>query len=116
MSLSYWSRVAALALLPLAAMAQPGKEASPADPDAPVPASEYISVFRNYRAAPDAQSTPDQTWRTANEAVAGMNAHAGHGPTPASPAGNAVTAPAAPAPADPHAGHGGHGGHGGHQH
>jgi hypothetical protein len=59
MSLSYWSRVAALALLPLAAMAQQGKEASPADPDAPVLASEYISVFRNYRAAPDAQPTPD---------------------------------------------------------
>jgi hypothetical protein len=108
MSPFYWPGIAALALLPLAAIAQQGKQAGPADPDAPVPASEYISAFRNYRPATDAQATPDQTWRTANEAVAGKDAHAGHGPMPASPAEQAVRAPAEPAPAAPHAGHGGH--------
>lgn len=108
MSLSYWRGAAVLALLPLAATAQQGEPAGPADPNAPVPAAQYISVFRNYRAAPDAQSTPDQAWRAANEAVAGRDAHAGHGPMPASAAGNAVPAPATPAPANPHAGHGGH--------
>jgi hypothetical protein len=110
MSLSYWSGVATLALLPLAVIAQQGKQAGPADADAPVPASEYISVFKNYRPAIDAQASPDQTWRTANEAVAGKDAHAGHGLMPASRAQEAVPAPAAPkaAPADPHAGHGGH--------
>lgn len=108
MSLSYWSRVAVLALLPLAAMAQPGRQPSPSDPDAPVPASDYVSVFSTYRAASDAPPTPDQAWRTANDAVAGKDVHAGHGLMPASPAANAVRAPAGPAPADPHAGHSGH--------
>jgi hypothetical protein len=110
MSLSYWSGVATLALLPLAAIAQQGRHAGPADPDAPVPASEYISVFKNYRPATDAQAPPHQTWRAANEAVAGKDAHAGHGLMPASRAQEAVPAPSAPeaAPADPHAGHSGH--------
>ncbi|HEX8886164.1 MAG TPA: hypothetical protein VF797_16885, partial [Noviherbaspirillum sp.] len=76
MFLSHWSRVFALALLPLAAMAQQGQQASPADPDATVPDSTYISAFKEYRSATDAQATPDQTWRSANEAVAGKDAHA----------------------------------------
>jgi hypothetical protein len=106
MFLSYWSRVSALALLPLAAMAQQGQQASPADPEAPVPASTYLSVFKEYRSGTDAQGTPDQAWRSANEAVAGKEAHAGHGPMPASPEKDITRTPAAPA--DPHAGHGSH--------
>lgn len=106
MSLSYWSGVAALALLPLAAMAQQGRPAGPADPDAPVPAPTYLSVFTQYQPATEPRATPDQAWRTANEAVAGRDAHAGHGPMPATPVGDAV--PSSAAPADPHAGHGSH--------
>ena len=108
MSFSYWSKAAALALLPLAAMAQ---QAGPADPNAPVPASQYVSVFREYRAVPDEQGSPDETWRTANQALADQDAHAAHGAMPntaSQPAAPAAAPAVTPAPADPHAGHGSH--------
>ena len=106
MSFTHWSKVAALALLPLAALAQQAPQTGPADPDAPVPASRYVSAFSDYRAAADEQGSPDETWRAANQAVAGQDAHAAHG---TSQAGAPAAAPlAAPAPADPHAGHGSH--------
>lgn len=108
MSFPNWSKVAMLALLPLAAHAQ---QAGPADPDVPVSAPEYISVFKNYRSPTAEQGTPDEAWRAANQTVANQDPHAGHlampdaAPRPAAPAAVPV---AAPAPADPHAGHGGH--------
>lgn len=111
MSFSSWSMVAALALVPLAAIAQQAQQASPGDPNVPVPASRYVSTFRDYRAVPDEQGTPDETWRTVNQALASQDAHAGYmAPShAASHAGAPVAAPVAtPAPADPHAGHGSH--------
>ncbi|WP_194711981.1 hypothetical protein [Noviherbaspirillum soli] len=111
MSFSYWPKVAALALLPLAAMAQQAQQAGPADPNASVPASQYVSAFRDYRAVADGQGSPDETWRAANQAVANQDPHAGHmaAPHTASQAVAPAASPlAAPAPADPHAGHGSH--------
>jgi len=106
MSFFHWPVVAALALLPLAALAQQAPQTGPADPDAPVPASRYVSAFSDYRAASDEQGSPDETWRTANQAVAGQDTHAGHG---ASQTDAPAAAPlAAPAPAGPNAGHGSH--------
>lgn len=109
MSFFHWSGVAALALLPLAAMAQQARQTGPADPNAPVPASRYVSAFRDYRAVGDEQGSPDQAWRTANEAVADQGAHAGHGaPKAGAPAAAPPATPAPTATPAPHAGHGGH--------
>jgi hypothetical protein len=79
MSFSSWFKVAALALLPLAAIAQQVREADPSDPNAPVPAPGYVSVFKAYRAAADGQTSPDEVWRAANGEVAHRDPHAGHG-------------------------------------
>lgn len=106
MSFFHWPGAAALALLPLAAMAQQAPQSGPADPDAPVPAMRYVSAFKDYRAAGDEQGSPDEAWRTANEAVADQGAHAGHGTAKAG--APAAAPPATPAPSAPHAGHGGH--------
>jgi len=93
--------LAALALLPLAALAQQGRQANPGDADAPVPATAYVSAFANYRAAADEEATPDQVWRIANQEVADAEAHSMQTPPPA------TDRPAPPRP-DPHAGHGAH--------
>ena len=100
MSLSLWTGVAALAL-PAAALAQQGQPAHPADADAPVPLTRYISAFTGYKSSADEALLPDQVWRTANQEVtntgkAGMQM-APHG----------AHRPEAPLP-DPHAGHGAH--------
>ena len=111
MSFSYWSKVATLALLPLAAIAQQVQQAGPTDPNVPVPASEYISVFKTYRSTADEQVSPDEAWRAANAAIANQDPHAGHMAmpnTPPQPDASKVGPSSVAAPADPHAGHGGH--------
>jgi hypothetical protein len=120
MSFSPWVAVAALALLPLAATAQQTQQQlDPADANASVPASGYVSAFKNYRAAVDEKAPPDEVWRAANEEVQSDGEHSGSmqgaGPGNASPAAKANTrqgpqsaqGQAAPK-ADPHAGHDGH--------
>jgi hypothetical protein len=121
MSFSHWFTVAALALLPAmlppaASAQQPLQQPDPADANAPVPASGYVSAFKNYRAAADEKASPDKVWRAANEEVQSQGEHAGHmkdpGPGNASPATKADALEgqqgqqrqAAPQ-ADPHAGH-----------
>lgn len=107
MSFSYWPKVAALALLPAAAIAQQVQQAGPTDANAPVPASSYVSAFENYRTATDNQSSPDAVWRAANEEVGRSDPHAGHSATPGMNAQPAALQSNATQP-DPHAGHGGH--------
>jgi hypothetical protein len=125
MSFSHWITVAAVAFLPLAVTAQ---QANPADANAAVAETSYVSAFKNYAATPEEIASPDQVWRAANEEVGGSDPHAGHGghgamarvPTQpaAQEAGSAqvdlhagqgmhMTAPA-PAKADAPAGHAGH--------
>jgi len=98
MSCSFLPGVAALALLPLAALA---RQPHPADAGAAVPATTYHSAFTDYRAAAADEASPDQIWRAANRAVAPADAQAAQTPPPGS------RQPEAPRP-DPHAGHGDH--------
>lgn len=99
MSISYWPIVAALALLPLAAIAQPVQAADPADAAAQVPHAAYLSAYAQYRTAADEPATPDQAWRAANDAVSEQDAHAAHGGKPSVGAAQPAATP------DPHAGH-----------
>lgn len=79
MPLSPWLAIAVLAFMPLAAHAQQTtRHSDPADPNASVPASDYVSAFRNYRAAADAGEAPDKIWRTVNDTVGQLKGHAGH--------------------------------------
>lgn len=97
MSFSTWPKVAALALLPLAAIAQQAPDAT--DAKALAAPSTYVSAYANYRVSFDEKSTPDQVWRAANDAVREQDAHAVH-------AGMQPMEAVMPAPkADPHAGH-----------
>jgi hypothetical protein len=101
MSFSFWPKAAALALLPVAALAEQGQAVDPADANAPVPASVYVSAFADYRPSPDKQASPDAVWRAANEEFGRSDLHAGPVPMPA------AQQPGAVAP-DPHAGHRAH--------
>ena len=65
MSFQYWIAVAALAMLPLAASAQQ-QQWDPADANATVPASGYLSAFKNYRPGAEEKASPDELWRAAN--------------------------------------------------
>ncbi|WP_132260319.1 hypothetical protein [Paucimonas lemoignei] len=69
----------ALTAVPLAAMSQGSPRPHPQDAGVPVSAVTYVSPFKNYRAATDAETTPDRRWRRANEAVGRIGGHAGHG-------------------------------------
>ncbi|MDB5853398.1 MAG: hypothetical protein JWR22_1439 [Herminiimonas sp.] len=108
MSFSNWVSVAALALLPLAATAQQPEQQQPdpSDGSASVPASTYVSAFKNYQAAASAEATPDKLWRAANEDVQTDTGHAGHAKASAQ---EVQRQPQADVPkAAPHAGHSGH--------
>ncbi|RJG03504.1 hypothetical protein D3878_19465 [Noviherbaspirillum sedimenti] len=71
--------VGVLASLPFAAIAQQTpQKPDPLAANAPVPASTYVSAFKNYQAAADEQATPDKAWRAANDEVAKLGGHAGH--------------------------------------
>jgi hypothetical protein len=121
MSLSLWLTAAALALLPFAATAQQTQQSfHPADANAPVPASGYVSSFKGYRAAVDEKTSPDEVWRAANEEEQGQGEHSGHAMNPGSGPGSSAPKadtgsgsrqdeqrPAAPKAA-PHAGHASH--------
>jgi len=125
MSFSHWITVAAVAFLPLAVTAQ---QLNPADANAAVAETSYVSAFKKYAITSEETASPVQVWRAANEEVGRSDPHAGQGGhgamagmltrPAAQEAGSAqvdlhagqgmhMTAPA-PAKADPHAGHGGH--------
>jgi hypothetical protein len=110
MSFSRWPRLAALALLPMAAIAQQAQELRPTDPNAPVPALGYVSAFKTEQAAPEEQAAPDTLWRAANEEVANQDAQAGHGNAMAMPGKSdaAVTANPSASRAGADAKHGSH--------
>lgn len=101
MSFSFWPGLAALALLPAAALAQQGQAADPADAGAPVPPIDHVSAFTNYQGTADSALAPDQVWRTANQEVGNADAQA----MPMAPHG--AHQPVMPSP-NPHAGHGAH--------
>jgi hypothetical protein len=118
MPFSHWFTVAALALLPAlpafaATAQQPQQQPDPADANAPVPASGYVSALKNYRAAADEKASPDKVWRAANEEVQGEGEHSSHmkdsGPGNAPPATKADALEGqqghATPEADPHVGH-----------
>ena len=107
MSFSHWIMVVAVALLPLAATAQQGQQPSPADVNAAVAETSYVSSFKNYITTPEESTSPDQVWRAANEEVGRSDPHAGHGShgamtgMPTQPAGQQ----AGSVQPDPHAAH-----------
>jgi hypothetical protein len=116
MSFSHWITVAAVAFLPLAATAQQAQP-NPADANASVAETTYVSVFKNFLTTPEEITTPDQVWRAANEQVAQGDPHARHGampgmkpqPDPHAAHGDAMAVPkASPSQSDPHADHSGH--------
>jgi hypothetical protein len=80
----------------------------PSNPGAPVPALAYESALRGYARFPgEATVSPDQSWRRANDALAGTAGEGKHdkqGPHDAGH-GSAGSAQAAP-PAAPDHGHG----------
>lgn len=108
--------ICGLLALPMYAHAQQSRTLpDPADPAVAVPPTVYESVIPSRSPAPqDGQTTPDKSWRAANDAVAGVPSHAGHGahggeqnhhghkaapgPAPSAPATPAK--PANPAPVD----------------
>ncbi|MDK6076030.1 hypothetical protein [Massilia varians] len=98
---------------PFAHAQQSSRAPDPADPGVAVPQPVYRSAVSDYSRLPlDSATSPDQTWRQMNEAVAEAPAHAAHGaartPAPA-PAHGAAVAPATPAQAPrPAAGHDAH--------
>lgn len=93
--------IGALLVLPMYAQAQQSRpSADPADPAAAVPPTAYQSIIKKRLPAPqDDQATPDKAWRAANDAVAGVPSHAGHG-APGSAQGHHGDM-AAPAPSTP---------------
>lgn len=93
--------IGALLLLPMYAQAQQSRSsADPADPTVAVPRTVYESVIARPSPAPqDRQTTPDKSWRAANDAVADVAGHTGHG-APASEQ-NHNGHGAAPAPTTP---------------
>ena len=115
MSFSYWITVAAMAMLPLATSAQQ-QQLDPSDANATVPASGYVSAFKNYHPGADEKASPAQLWRAANadlQAKDGQGIHVTDaGPENASPAAKndapektpAQRVPGAPK-TNPHAGH-----------
>lgn len=79
MTLEQFLAIGVLASLPLAAIAQQApQKADPLSANATVPASTYVSAFKDYRAATDESATPDKAWRAANDEVARLGGHAGH--------------------------------------
>jgi hypothetical protein len=107
MSFPFWPKAAALALLPVAALAQQGQQAGPADANAPVPASGYVSAFTHYRTVTDNQASPDAVWRAANEELGRSGAEPGHMAMPGMQTQPAQQQSPSAQP-DPHAGHAGH--------
>lgn len=109
MSVSHSILVAVVAVLPLAATAQQSRPADPANANATVSATGYVSAFANYRATPAENATPDQLWRAANEEITSQDMHGGHmgmpGMGPAKTETKADTPKANTPTADPHAGH-----------
>ncbi|BDT59180.1 hypothetical protein MasN3_26740 [Massilia varians] len=94
--------IGALLTLPICAQAQQSRPlADPADPTVAVPPTVYESVMTVHSRAPqDSQTTPDKSWRAANDAVAGLPGHAGHSDTGGEQnkhGNNAAPAPSAPA-------------------
>jgi len=104
MSFLYWPKVAVLALLPVAAIAQQVRPANPADANAAVREAGYVSAFGKYRIAVDDQETPDRAWRAANEEVGRSDPHAGHMAMPGMKA-QPGTQHASPTQTNPHAEH-----------
>ena len=92
MSFARWSAIFALALAPLAAVAQDKPtQAEPADPAAAVPASRYESAFHNYRAFVDSNEPPAKAWRAANDEMGRLGGHMGQidgTPASANPGGS----------------------------
>lgn len=79
MTLKQCLTIGMLASLPFAAIAQQApQKPDPLSAAAAVPASTYVSAFKDYRAATDKQATPDRAWRAANDEVARLGGHAGH--------------------------------------
>ena len=118
MSFSHRITVAVLAFLPLAATAQQPQQANPADANAPVPVTSYVSVFKNYITTPAETASPDQVWRAANEEITSQDMHGDHMGMPRmgpAASGNQMSMPGMGAakpqakpdavPSDPHAGH-----------
>jgi len=85
--------VAALAVAPLAALAQKGQLPAPADPRAASPALEYRSAFEGYRAYTDPGMA---NWREVNDEAGRLNGHVGHVPGSVPPRGAAAPAPKPP--------------------
>lgn len=89
----------ALALAPLAALAQAARAQDPTDSKAPAPAVAYESVFTNYRPYIDPEIA---RWREVNEEVGRLKGHIGHVPQQRGEAAKPAAKPPAP---------GGHGAH-----
>lgn len=105
-----------LLAVPVLALAQQALHApDPADPQIAVPPPTYESAFAGTAMPKPEQGdvTPDKVWRSANDTVAGISGHAGHGAASApagvqAHAGHAAPAPAAKPAAQPTADHSKH--------
>jgi hypothetical protein len=66
MSFSIWLATPALALMPLVVLAQSAAATEAPTTAAPTTSATYQSPFKNYRAAPDTQTSADRHWLQAN--------------------------------------------------
>ena len=78
MRFPYWLPIAAVAALPLAALAETGALPNPADASIAVNPFPYVSAFEGYRPAAEEQETPDKSWRASNDTMQRLGGHAGH--------------------------------------
>jgi hypothetical protein len=71
MSLLRWLASTALAVLPLAVIAEdkPTQHPDPANPDAVVPQPVYVSAFDGYQTYAEPEESPTKSWHAANDEI-----------------------------------------------
>ena len=69
--------LAAGVALAAAAPASAQTVVAPQEAQAPVPATQYRSLFDGYRPAAEDDATPDETWRALNQKVGDAGGHMG---------------------------------------
>lgn len=74
-----WFAALAMAIAPFAATAQQRpSQADPSDPAIAVAPLRYESAFHSGPLAEEADTTPDQVWRAANDEMGKLGGHSGH--------------------------------------
>ena len=94
MSLERWMAFATLVAAPIVVTAQEKNRTSdPTDPTAATSPYRYESAFSRYQSVLEAEESPAQAWRAANDEMGRLGGHAGHLKGADAAAGSANSAP-----------------------